>query len=177
MADKFWRFLESELANRRLGSMSRMQADPRLRTAAQQVSDWFACQCGIRPSLVVCVAWAKELDRQAEREFVRANPGEPEWKQRLTGPVHFPAIAEGGAGRAPLDGVLQVGADGMRFTASGESTSVTFEKSAVSSAADDAEGIRLAFGELLPYNSIIALASTHRAALDAALERAGITRD
>jgi hypothetical protein len=173
-AAKFWHFLDVEMSAERR-PLRLVQEDPQLRSAAHEFFEWFARQCDIRPSLAICVAWADQLDREAQREFVQANPGEPEWKHALAGMAHFAAIAEGGEAQVPLDGVLQVGRPGLKLTIAGRPESMTFASSAVTVAAQDAEGVRLTVGQTLPYDTILALASTRHASLDGALERAGIT--
>lgn len=174
MADKFWRFLESELSNRRLGSMRHVQADLRLRTAAQEAHDWFARQCGIRPSTVACVAWTAQLNREREAAYALEHPGEPSWKWRTNGPMYFTAVADPAAGGPCADGVLEALDASFRLTISGESSGTTFTADSVREVRAEADGYRLEVGPPSPYSSVLLLAVNGNAALDAALRRAGL---
>jgi hypothetical protein len=174
MTETFWRFLESELSNRRLGSMRHVQADPRLGTAAREVHDWFARQCGIRPSMVSCMAWAAQFNKEAEAAYAREHPGEPSWKWRMGGPMHFAAVADPAAGGPTADGVLEALDSAFRLTISGESTGTAFTADSVRGVRPEADGYRLELVEPAPYSSVLLLAVNGNAALDAALRRAGL---
>lgn len=171
-ADKFWRFLESELPNQGLGSMQRIRADPRLRAGAQEVHDWFARQCGIRPSTVVCIAWADQFNKEAEAAYAREHPGEPVSKRWTDGPTHFAAVADDASGGPCVDGVLKVMGDSFKLTVSGASSAVVFTAEAVREVREEADGCRLEIGAVCPYSSVLMLASGP--ALSAALRRAGL---
>jgi hypothetical protein len=172
--DQYWHFLEAELDRQKLGGLRAVQAHPGLRQATQDVHEWFARLCGIRPATVACVAWADRLNRETEAAYVQANPNEPSWKWRLQGPICVPALADDPQGGPSLDGVVTADGSSFRFSISGSSSGVAFEADSISRVSEVPDGYRLEVGEPCPYPALLLLAVSGNAALGTALSRAGV---
>ncbi|MET9878605.1 hypothetical protein ABZZ36_28810 [Actinacidiphila glaucinigra] len=175
--ESFWRFLESEFASRRLGSLASPQADPRLSFAVQELYGWFAQCCDILPAVAECVAQAKSLNQDSQWRYTSSHPSEYEWKWRRHEPLHFGGIATVIKGsQTGVEGVITAQDKTFQLHTWDDSRTVTFTADDVCTVQDDPNGLRLDLEPGLPYVSLLLLTDHGDLLVDPVLRRAGFKR-